>query len=79
MVTALFVNKPGGGWVESVLTRATHRLLFPRRIFCLALGIGTSLPARNRAGVFVATFILRQHDRQSLSPGRFAHPIQAMT
>jgi hypothetical protein len=27
IVSALFVNKPGGGWVEFVLTVATHFLL----------------------------------------------------
>jgi hypothetical protein len=28
MVRVSFVNKPAGGCVESVLTRATHRFLF---------------------------------------------------
>jgi hypothetical protein len=28
MVAALFLNSPGGGWVESVVTFDTHRLLF---------------------------------------------------
>lgn len=27
MVAASLVNNPSGGWVESVVTRATHRLL----------------------------------------------------
>ncbi len=28
MAAALFLNNPGGGWVESVVTFDTHRLLF---------------------------------------------------
>jgi hypothetical protein len=35
IVAALFVNKPAGGWVESVVTPATHR--FFRAVVFLAL------------------------------------------
>jgi hypothetical protein len=28
IVAAFFVNKPGGGWVESVVTRETHLFFF---------------------------------------------------
>ncbi len=37
IVLASLVNKPGGGWVESVVTRATQRLDFGRGILTALL------------------------------------------
>jgi hypothetical protein len=42
MVAASFVNRPSGGWVESVLTFATHRRRVPEAFIFLFGGTANS-------------------------------------